>query len=729
MKNSLKNIFEKIGLNINNGLLYKNSNKNQLNARIKNSLQHIDYDALYALDNNPLIIFKEYTNINDYKKNYKELLKQIWNLNDIPILFICSPKQIEIYNANIFDENESRLAIFKEINELTSFHIENIVNGTFFTDYKEGFNKSKKVYDYLLNNISRTKDILSKNNLPNNIIYGLIGKLIFSKYLIDRKIIGYNDKEFYKIFEDKKKLFEFFNQIENQFNLDLFKFNENDKTYIKKHHLTCLSNLFKGYDIAHNQTVLSCPYDFSIIPIELISNIYEIFLENYDKNKSFYTPLFLVDYILDNTLNTQLKTKNICKILDPSCGSGVFLVESLRRIINQNLKIKDKLNNDELIDIVKNSIYGVDKDNNAIYLTILSITITVFDYLDASEINNFQMPTLIGENLFKDDFFNENGDFNKINNFDLIIGNPPWGHDNTMHMNYSAKNDIPISNKEISQTFSIRVKDFAKSSTIIALIIPSKTLYNTKAQMYRNFFLKTFNLKIVLELSTMRKYIFKNAIQPPCILFYDINKNNEKIKHMSIKPNRLFYFLNNIVIQKLDIKYIKQQDLIENDWVWKFLLYGNILDFQLVKRLKNITPLKKIIEENNLKSSTGIHSTSNSDKDASKYLTYNFLDVGRKKMLKRYYIDESNVSKWNKRFVNSTRDEEIFEPPYVLIKAGLDKFYRCVSAFSNKQWVFTDTVVSIKGKKDDVPLLKSIVGILNSNFCVKICCIRYFLKS
>ncbi|WP_029143214.1 hypothetical protein [Methanobrevibacter smithii] len=209
MDNSLKNIFERIGLNTKNGLIYKNSKNNPINARIKYSLKHIDYDALYALDNNPLIIFKEYNNINDYTNNYKKLLNQIWNLNDIPILFICRPDQIEIYNANLFNEDESRLAIFDKLEDLKSFQIEDIVNGSFFINYKNEFDKSKKVQNYLLNNISETKNILTKNNLPNNIVYGLIGKLIFSKYLIDRKIINYTTDDFYNIIENKKNYLTF----------------------------------------------------------------------------------------------------------------------------------------------------------------------------------------------------------------------------------------------------------------------------------------------------------------------------------------------------------------------------------------------------------------------------------------------------------------------------------------------------------------------------------------
>ena len=695
MNNSLKNIFEKTGLKTTNGLIYKNKNNRNINARIR--------ESLFALDNNPLIIFKEYLSIEDCEKNFTELLKQVWNLNDVPVLVICLPEQIEIYNGNVFDKDEARLEVFNNADDLP-FKIDSIVNGKFLSE--NAFSKSKKVEDYLLANILKTKEILSDSNLDTNTICGLITNLIFSKYLIDRKLISYSDCEFYEIIENKDGLFNFFNQIEDKFNVQLYKC---DNSFIKKHHLKILSNLFKGHDIVKNQKVLTCPYDFSIIPVELISNIYEIFLKEFDEEKSFYTPLFLVDYILDNTVNVKLENSNTCKILDPSCGSGIFLVESLRRIINNCINLNGKISNDELISIVKNNIYGIDNDKNAIYLTNLSITLTVFDYLNISEIDEFKMPDLIGKNLFADDFFNEKGDFNRLNDFDLIAGNPPWGSKDSSHVsNYE--------NKEISQSFLIRTKDFANAKTKIALIVPSKTLYNTNAGKFRKYFLNLFNVEKVLELSAIRKKIFKNSIQPPCVLFYDLNKNeSNKIQHESVKPNKLFYLTQHIVIEKLDIKYIKQSELLENDWMWKFLLYGNVVDFQLVKKLKNHRSIKDIIEKEGLIQGSGINMSANPVNDASRYLKYNYLDAGpSKKMLNRYYIDEKSVTKWNKPLVNRARDERIFKPPYVLIKTSTDKFYRCISAFSDKQWVFKDTIVSIKGNQKDIPTLKSIVGVLNS---------------
>lgn len=59
MEDSLRNLLDKLELNEDNGLFLKGDDL-KINSRIKNSLRYIDYDAIYILDENPLIIFKEY---------------------------------------------------------------------------------------------------------------------------------------------------------------------------------------------------------------------------------------------------------------------------------------------------------------------------------------------------------------------------------------------------------------------------------------------------------------------------------------------------------------------------------------------------------------------------------------------------------------------------------------------------------------------------------------------
>ena len=212
-----------------------------------------------------------------------------------------------------------------------------------------------------------------------------------------------------------------------------------------------------------------------------------------------------------------------------------------------------------------------------------------------------------------------------------------------------------------------RVRDFINESSDVALIVTSKILYNYNALKFRKYFLKNFNLKEVLEFSSIRKEIFNNAIGHGTILFYNSSmKKCGNVKHISLKPNKLFYLLSSIVIQKSDIKFISQKDLYNHDWVWKVLVYGNTLDFQLINRLHSKKNIKYYIEKNKLTISYGIN-VGNKKKDATKYFEYDFLDV-KHKILQRYNIDESHVEKWSIPQVERPRSEETFTPPYVLEK-------------------------------------------------------------
>ena len=75
MNNSLRNLLDKLKLNEDNGLFLK-GDLLKINSRIRNSLKYIDYDAIYILNENPLIIFKEYE---DYSaEEIKEFRKRIW---------------------------------------------------------------------------------------------------------------------------------------------------------------------------------------------------------------------------------------------------------------------------------------------------------------------------------------------------------------------------------------------------------------------------------------------------------------------------------------------------------------------------------------------------------------------------------------------------------------------------------------------------------------------------
>ena len=729
---SLDKLYERLGFNEDNGLHKSGKELPNYPSRIKIALKKIDYDSIYNIENKPVIIFKQLTRTDDLEEKIENLHKDVWNLNETPILFIVLDNEYRIYNGYIFDKEKNN--IWKRITnnkDLDEFSFLNIASGKLLLKYEKDFDGKKRVDEYLLKNLRDARRILKEKGLSYHLINNLFGRLLFSRYLIDRKILKKENFEkiygtnFENVILNKKNLYNYFKYLREKFNGDLFPLIDNEKERINKTHLQVLSNLFKGHNLAENQAVLFDIYDFSIIPIELISSIYETFLDkNTKKSKGvFYTPLTLVDYILNQSLDPKLEEMDECKILDPACGSGVFLVESLRKIIEKYFE-NNLLNSENLKELVQNNIFGIDKDADAINISIFSIYLTLLDYLNSENANKFKFPELINKNLFVSDFFDIDKKFNNIIknvNVDLIIGNPPWGNFKDLNIIYSKNEGFRVGNNQIAQSFLVRVKDFANENTRIAMIVTSKVLYNLQSKDFRSYFLENFFIDEILDFSAVRrKKIFKNAIGPGAIIFYRFsnnqNTNNNDIQHITLKPNRFFNLFKIIVVEKYDIKFIKQELFLKFDWLWKVVLYGNILDFKFIKRLKDeYEPIKDIIAQKSMISGVGISTGGQGrSKDISFLKGEPYLDISRDKdMLKRYSIDNKKESLWN--FSNAVKfNLKLFEPPYLLMRIRLDKEFKSVATFSEEKMIFRSYVSSIKGSYKNERILKNILGVLNS---------------
>lgn len=171
--------------------------------------------------------------------------------------------------------------------------------------------------------------------------------------MIDRKIkINFDgtlrtwtNDEFCDLLDNPSQIQFFFSYLEHPekgFNGDLFPITAEEYQNITTQNYQVLKRLLKGDDIEKGQPSLFDFYDFSIIPIEFISNVYELFIgqDSQEEEGAYYTPLFLVDYILKETVEKKINATNdcSCRVLDPACGSGIFLVETLRKIIEKYIK-------------------------------------------------------------------------------------------------------------------------------------------------------------------------------------------------------------------------------------------------------------------------------------------------------------------------------------------------------------------------------------------------------
>lgn len=712
-------------------------------------------DGFFCFNNKPLILFFE----NPNKQQKQDLHQAIWNFNESPVAIIVDNNAVEIFNGFAIDEKTKLLKSLGGEEKLNDFSYFKLVTGKTWESYKNEISQENRVDYRLLKNISSAQELLKDQKLTQTTANALLGKIIFFRYLIDRDVhIHYQKKDKWSnddlcnCLKDVKTFKAFVRYIEDRetgFNGDMFHLEDSEFETINQEALNVLIRLLQSEDLSNGQKSLFDIYDFSILPIEFISNVYERFIgkENQDEEGAYYTPTFLVDYMVSETVGKRLNQINDynCKVLDPACGSGIFLVESLRRMIEKYISINniENQNTEEfrntLRQIAVDNIFGIDKDYSAIQVAIFSVYLTLLDYQSPADINKFKFPNLKDTNFICSDTFDLDNKQLKVFEerkyaFDFVIGNPPWKRggvkkESPCEKYLKQKGYLSIiGNRELAQAFVLRSLDFISSNTQCALVLVSKILYNVDSKNFRSFLLDKLFIDQVFELASVRKEVFHNsnspAIAPSCILFYR-NANGKStddnvIEHIALKASRFFSLFKIFSLTRNDIQRVQQNRLKQYDWLWKVLVYGSYLDFLFVKRLKEKLTIADVIKKEHFINKQGIkEKDGNKQIDVSSLVGLNHIETGH---VKRYHIIEGGKP-WEKAKVGHIYREhqnvitDLYKAPILLVTGGTKDDLRAVSAISYTDGVFKSSLTGVKGKsKGAISILRNISGILNSSF-------------
>lgn len=698
------------------------------NKEIKSRLEVIDPTAFYVFNNQPLILFFDLSKEYNLERE-KEIHKQVWSFDQSPIIFVVKATEIKIFNAFAYNKKTEKLEEIKN-SPKDIFSFWNLQSGNAWrwlqSEYYENKNiQKKRVNQKLFENIRTVREGLLKtsNKIDEDDANILILRLIFIRYLIDRGVRLNKDfitgetilekrKSFIGLIEKPKKLSECFEWLNEKFNGVLFK---NIKVQLSKEIAVELAGVFDGENpkkdsIFYDTELFFEIFDFSIIPVELISGIYEALIDEDTRklHSAVYTPLFLVEYILAHTIDEYFSRKenlqtSECKVFDPSVGSGIFLVQTFRRMVDRELELYGKVSKVRLKEIAKNNLFGIDINRQALKVTCFSIYIAMLDYQEPATItDNFKFPELIDTNLFEADFFDIKSDYNNIlenKNLDFILGNPPWkSSKGEFHLDWLKTTNKITGRFEIAQSFLLRSKDFMQSNTISALIVTSTIFYNISSttKSFKQDFLKQFCIKTFFDLSPVRRMVFEEKDNPCTVVVYKRSENNNYLKnlvsHISVKSNLFLKYFRQLIIEKFDQKTILQKHFIENDWMFKVALYGNVLDFMFVKRLQeNPNKLLEIVDNKEIFKGAGIKSNKGNDHAA-------FL-IGKplieNSQIEDYYtpIDSHKLILRSKDvWFESGRRKELFQGFKILIKEQARNESEIVVSLIDKDAVFKNGV-------------------------------------
>jgi type I restriction-modification system DNA methylase subunit len=306
-------------------------------------------------------------------------------------------------------------------------------------------------------------------------------------------------------------------------------------------------------------------YDFSIIESDVLGNIYEQYLGNILKSTPkrakleeskthrkeqgiYYTPSYIVDYIVKNTVGEFIKThtpeeiKKV-RILDPACGSGSFLIRAYKELENYWLHNSDfaqtTLDSEEFyskkVEILKNNIFGVDLDPKAVEIAQLNLLLQISERKQRLPIlqNNIKVGnSLIDDPSISDRAFKWEEEFSEImkeGGFDIIIGNPPYVRIQNLYdkeIEYFNKNfKSAFKNYDIYLLFVEKSLRLSKQNGNIGFIIPSKFINADYGSGLRNLISESKSLHKLVDFKDIQ--IFGDATNYTCILFLKNSKNDD----------------------------------------------------------------------------------------------------------------------------------------------------------------------------------------------------------
>lgn len=391
-------------------------------------------------------------------------------------------------------------------------------------------------------------------------------------------------------------------------------------------------------DLSYTDSIIN---DYSYLDVAHIGSVFEGVLGNKLKKEegkislvndkgerklsgSYYTPSFLVDSLVEDVLKSKVSgCKNSedilnLKVCDPAMGSGAFLMGVIRYLSGKINKLIDENSANKHIpqgssirrEILKNCIYGVDINANAVKLAKFSTWVYISK--DDQELPNLDKNLIKGDSLDLKEFdWNEN--FPKLNpleedkGFDAVVGNPPWkkiktetrkiinycyphkknmrGQNNSQNLSKNEKlqankmqelcnekykrykscwfQDRGQGDKDTYQFFSELFLKISKKDGNAGIILPQRSLIGTGSKPWRKKLIDNYTLKISLFLNN-KQWIFPGVHAQKCLSSISILKNpQDKIQTLKVSAvmadedsfrKKKYFTLNKNLIKK--VKYI-----------------------------------------------------------------------------------------------------------------------------------------------------------------------------
>jgi len=509
-------------------------------------------------------------------------------------------------------------------------------------------------------------------------------------------------------------------------------------------------------------------YDFSYIPIETLSVVYEQFLHGPSRSGqtskgreagAYYTPIPVVNFILSELEDRSPLQKGM-RVFDPSCGSGAFLVQCYRRLIEKEFPPSAlRPHPGELRELLERQIFGVDSDPDACSVAELSLILTLLDYVEPPDLDNhprFQLPALRGQNIFHADFFQADPPWQAMfarKKCHWIVGNPPWkklnpkklkeGDEPAWNWMVANKREMPVGGHQVGQAFAWAVAEHLAPDGEVGMLLPAMTLFEEPSRHFRAAFFRRMQVNTIANFSNLAEVLFAGRSRvPAAALVYHARSRDatEPIEGEQIavysplvanqeptrpvtenKRNEIW----GLVINASEIRRIPVNEVYDgNALPWKLAAWGSHLDRRLLNKLSRrfgSSSLKDLEHEGRLLVSEGLQLRRQGGEQVEyveEVIGKNGLNVNALKRLRQVFafpLDAIQPNPSELRYVRKRGGVllplSVCRPPHVIVSAA-----RNFGVYTEDYLIVPARQIGIVSPSGDRPLLKALSLYLSSDF-------------
>lgn len=670
--------------------------------------------------------------------------REVWNEGSVPLLWIVEPCQTTLYNGFAMPQKAGALAGSKldtyEHEMATSVApasgrrlglpdlnsragLLSMETGSFWRD-EHRVNRKQAVDAKLLRDMALLENDLRGDGLSAERAQGLIGRAIFAQYLVDRGIItkqrlrrDYGADGLPHVLEDRRAAERLFLWLSNGFNGDMF---PSKGIMPATGHLRHVAAFLKGEATGQGSLF---PYRFDLIPVELISAIYEQFVHSAGSHSAdnadvHYTPLAAVSLIMDEVMQDITGKEDV---LDITCGSGVFLVDALRRLVDAKEARSGERTRAMVREALYTQVFGIDQSVAAIQIAAFSLYLAALE-LDPDPLNEdgLEFSPLRGKTLHV-------GDAHHVRlpkKFDIIVGNPPWsyrGSPGTAARRTQDRQGVRSSPRGVSFDFANRAKAFARDNARFGMVLSATPFFaeSGTGRKAAQELVQSLSPLTLIDLSSHNKWLFKRARMPAMGLVarYRPKQDESEMALVRVPWSKAGENGHTLDVAAGDIQMLHLASWKRNPALFKSGFVGRLHDHLLLEKLfEQQRPLKERL--NAIGTAFHLGLTRGNRSESTAFL--GSLPLLDQCDLRRFSL-QSELPRFDKRGAERPRREHIYRAPLAVVQENMRKSPRPVAAVAEEDVVYTKAYFGVPLPREHEDLAHLLAGILSSAFAAWYC--------